>query len=149
MPLSFLTQRWSNTASMVTMPSSSAETGARSASSSTPQVRAASSTLGEMGSQPPKTMSSSSARGANSRMRGLRSLSRSPRRMWAIWLTDPIGAVRPRRAAMTPAMKVEATAPIPGVKTPRRPVAGAMSRGLFMEKKHKHLEMVSTKIQED
>ena len=49
--------------------------------------------------------------------------------MWAIWLIEPIGGLRPRRAAITPAMKVEATAPMPGVSTPRVPVAGAIRRG--------------------
>ena len=142
-PFSFLTQRLLKTASMAMMPSSSAEMGARSFSSSTPQVLAASSTLAEMGSQPPKTMSSSSASGTNSRMSGLRSSPRLPRRMWAIWLTDPIGAVRPLRAAITPAMKVDATAPMPGVSIPRRPVAGAISRGAFMEVQDKHIRMIS------
>ena len=47
---------------MATTPSSSADTGARSRSSSTPDVRAASSALGEIGSQPPKTRSSRPAR---------------------------------------------------------------------------------------
>ena len=51
--------------------------------------------------------------------------------MWAIWLIEPIGGLRPSRAAMTPAMKVEATAPIPGVSTPRRPVAGAICRAVM------------------
>jgi len=148
-PSSFLTQRWSKTASMATMPSNSADTGARSFSSSTPQVRAASSTLAEIGSQPPKTRSSRSARGTNSRMSGLRSSSRLPRRIWAIWLTEPIGAVRPLRAAITPAMKVEATAPIPGVSTPRRPVAGAMSRGVFMAHRISRSETKMSKIQKN
>ena len=34
--------------------------------------------------------------------------------MCAIWLTDPMGAASPFLAAITPAMKVEDTAPIPG-----------------------------------
>jgi len=63
--------------------------------------------------------------------------------MCAIWLTDPIGAVRPLRAAITPAMKVEATAPMPGVRIPRRPVAGAISRGVFMAVQDKHIRMIS------
>ena len=54
------THRWSKTASMATTPSSSAghrcEVVVRS---STPAVRAASSAFGEIGSQPPNTMSSS------------------------------------------------------------------------------------------
>ena len=44
---------------MATMPSSSPEIGPRSRSSSTPAVRAASRALGEIGSQPPNTRSSS------------------------------------------------------------------------------------------
>ena len=65
-PSSRLTQLWSNTASMATMPSSSLLMGARSRSSSTPAVRAASRALAEIGSQPPKTRSSSAASGTKS-----------------------------------------------------------------------------------
>ena len=71
-PSSRLTQLWSNTASMATTPSSSAEIGARSRSSSTPAVRAASSAFGEIGSQPPKTRSSRQASGTKSLISGLR-----------------------------------------------------------------------------
>ena len=59
-----------------TTPSSSLEIGARSRSSSTPAVRAASRAFGEIGSQPPKTRSSRLASGTNSRIRGLRPSSR-------------------------------------------------------------------------
>ena len=52
--------------------------------------------------------------------------------MCAIWLTDPMGAARPFRAAITPAMKVEDTAPIPGVSIPSFPDAGSMFTGLFI-----------------
>ena len=45
-------------------------------------------------------------------------------RQW--WLIDPIGGLSPFRAARTPAMNVDATAPIPGVRTPSLPVAGIM-----------------------
>src|SRR6056297_150683 len=51
--------------------------------------------------------------------------------MWAIWVSEPMGGWRPWRAAMTPAMKVEATAPMPGVRTPSLPVAGAMLRAFI------------------
>ena len=127
-----LTQLWSNTASIATTPSSSAEMGPRSRSSRTPAVRAASRALGLMGSQPPNTRSPRSAKGTNSRISGLRFSSRFPKRIWASWLSEPTGTAWPLREAITPAMKVEATAPIPGVRTPRRPVAGAMFTGLFM-----------------
>src|SRR5918997_1831987 len=125
-PGSRLTQLWSNTASMATMPSRSPEMAARSGSSSTPAVRAASRALAEMGSHAPKTMSSSEASGTKSLIIGSRPSSRLPSLMWAIWVSDPIGAAPCERAARTPAMKVEATAPRPGVRTPRRPEAGAM-----------------------
>src|SRR4051812_40830020 len=52
--------------------------------------------------------------------------------MRASWVRDPTGTVRLWRAASTPAMKVDDTAPSPGVSTPRRPVAGAMARGSGM-----------------
>ena len=119
----------SKTASMATMPSNSALIGARSRSSSTPEVRAASRALAEMGSQPPNTRSSSEARGTKSRMSGLRPSPRLPRRMCAICETDPIGASPDRRAVITPAMSVEDTAPSPGSNTPSLPVAGAIWRG--------------------
>ncbi len=125
------TQRWSNTASIGTTASSSLEIAFRSASLSTPAVRAASRAFGEIGSQPPKTMSSRLASGTNSRIIGLRFSSFVPRRMCAIWLIDPIGGCRPWRAAMTPAMKVEETAPMPGVRTPSLPVAGAICRAVI------------------
>ena len=67
-PSSFLTHDRSNTASMATTPSSWLLIGARSRSSSTPQVRAASSALAEIGSQPPNTRSSSEASGTKSLM---------------------------------------------------------------------------------
>ena len=73
------------------MPSISLLMGARSRSSSTPEVRAASRALAEIGSQPPNTRSSSEARGTKSRIRGLRPSPRLPSRMWAICETEPIG----------------------------------------------------------
>ena len=51
--------------------------------------------------------------------------------MCAIWLIEPIGGCSPLRAEMTPAMKVDATAPIPGVRTPSLPVAGAICRAVI------------------
>jgi hypothetical protein len=49
--------------------------------------------------------------------------------MCAICETEPIGASPERRAVITPAMKVDATAPSPGNNTPSFPVAGEMLRG--------------------
>ena len=46
---------------------------------------------------------------------------------------EPIGGCRPWRAAMTPAMKVDATAPMPGVRTPSLPVAGAICRAVMSD----------------
>jgi hypothetical protein len=57
-------------------------------------------------------------------MRGERLSVRFPSRIVAICVSDPMGLDSPRRMLSTPAMKVVATAPRPGVKTPRRPVAG-------------------------
>src|SRR5258705_12312065 len=47
--------------------------------------------------------------------------------MWAIWVSDPIGLAIPLRIAWTPAMKVVATAPMPGRRIPSLPVAGLTS----------------------
>ena len=62
---------------------------------------------------------------------GLRLSSRLPIRMFAIWVSEPIGGWTPLRAAITPAMKVEATAPMPGSRTPSLPVAGAICRAVM------------------
>ena len=45
--------------------------------------------------------------------------------------TEPIGGAMPLRAAITPAMNVEATAPMPGVSTPSLPVAGGICRAVM------------------
>jgi hypothetical protein len=50
--------------------------------------------------------------------------------MVAIWVSEPIGVDKPRRTRSTPAMKVVATAPRPGVKMASLPVAGAMFAGV-------------------
>ena len=126
------TQRWSNTASIATTPSSSPEIAARSSGFMTPAVWAASSAFGDRGSQPPKTRSSSSARGTNSLIRGLRFSSRLPSRMWAICATEPSGSSPVRREWRTPAITVDATAPMPGIKTPSLPVGGAIVRAVVM-----------------
>ena len=49
-----------------------------------------------------------------------------PRRMVANWVSDPTGSPRPRLMASTPAMKVVDTAPIPGIRMPSLPSAGAI-----------------------
>ena len=128
-----LTQRWSKTASMGMIPSSSDEMLSRSFPSSTPAVLAASIALGEMGSQPPNTMSSRLASGTKSLIIGLRPSSRVPSRTWAIWAIEPMGGEIPSRAAITPAIKVDATAPMPGVRTPSFPDAGAIDRAESVE----------------
>ena len=47
-------------------------------------------------------------------------------RIVAICVSDPIGNPAPRFTASTPAMNVVLTAPIPGIKIPNLPSAGAM-----------------------
>jgi hypothetical protein len=42
------------------------------------------------------------------------------------WVSEPIGSAVPRLMASTPAMKVVLTAPMPGIKTPSFPSAGAI-----------------------
>src|SRR5690349_22306924 len=69
-------------------------------------------------------MSSRAASGTKSLISGERFSVRLPRRIVAIWVSDPIGCVWPRRMLSTPAMKVVATAPRPGVMMPSLPVAG-------------------------
>src|SRR5262245_22535069 len=73
-------------------------------------------------------MSSSFASGTKSLMNGVRFSVRLPRRMVAICVSEPMGAESPRRMLSTPAMKVVATAPRPGVRMPSVPVAGATAR---------------------
>ena len=57
-------------------------------------------------------------------MRGERFSVRLPRRMVPIWVSEPTGWPLPRRACSTPLMNVEATAPRPTRRMPRRPSAG-------------------------
>ena len=75
-------------------------------------------------------MSSSLASGTNSLMSGVRASVRLPSRIVPICVSEPMGFEIPFRIASTPAMKVVATAPIPGVRMPSLPVAGRMSIGL-------------------
>jgi hypothetical protein len=46
--------------------------------------------------------------------------------MVPIWDIEPMGLAKPRRTASTPAMRVVATAPMPGIMIPSFPVAGLM-----------------------
>ena len=41
-----------------------------------------------------------------------------------IWVSDPMGLAIPLRTASTPATKVVATAPMPGIMMPSLPLAG-------------------------
>ena len=77
-------------------------------------------------SQPVKTKSSSPASGTNSFTLGERPSVRFPRRTVPICVSEPIGLARPLRMASTPATKVVATAPMPGIITPSFPFAGSM-----------------------
>src|SRR3954463_5018891 len=115
----------SNTAGIGLMPFRKSAIGSMSRSSRTPAFLAAVSASSGIGSQAPNTMSSSLASGTKSLISGALFSVLLPRRMVAIWVSDPIGLERPRRMLPTPAMNVVATAPSPGVRIPRRPVAGA------------------------
>src|SRR5580704_12363513 len=64
--------------------------------------------------------------GTESLMSGVRASVRLPRRIVLICEVEPMGLARPRRTASTPAMRVVATAPMPGIITPSFPVAGLM-----------------------
>ena len=59
---------------------------------------------------------------------------RLPSRMVPIWVSEPMGRPLPRRACSTPAMNVEATAPRPTSRMPRRPSAGWIGSGLSSTK---------------
>src|ERR1700734_3979231 len=83
-------------------------------------------------SHPVKTRSSSWAMGTKFLMRGVLLSVRLPRRMVPIWEMEPMGFAKPRRTASTPAMRVVATAPIPGIMMPSFPVAGLMLAAEFV-----------------
>src|SRR6185369_1081468 len=119
-----VTYLFSNTAGIGLMLERKSLIGSRSRSSSTPAFFAAVYASSAIGSQAPNTMSSSAASGTKSLISGERFSVRLPRRIVAIWVSDPIGCVWPRRTLSTPAMKVVATAPSPGVMIPSLPVAG-------------------------
>ncbi len=98
-----LTQVGENTAFIGLMARSSSPTASRCCGCSTPARMAALYESSLYGSHPPKTRSSMEASGTKSLMSGLRSSVRFPRRMWPIWVRDPIGSAKPLRAARTPA----------------------------------------------
>src|SRR6202158_3930416 len=77
-------------------------------------------------SQPPKTRSSRLASGTKSLILGERPSVRFPRRTVESCVSEPTGSPSPRLIASTPAMKVVETAPIPGIRTPNLPSAGAI-----------------------
>ena len=54
--------------------------------------------------------------------------------MVPIWVSEPTGRPLPRRACSTPLMNVEATAPRPTSRMPRRPSAGWIGLGLSSTK---------------
>src|SRR5687767_15734262 len=128
-PLMRVTYLFSKTAGIGLMPLRKSAIGSRSLSSSTPAFFAAVYASSGIGSHAPNTMSSSEASGTKSLISGDRFSVLFPRRIVAIWVSDPIGFEWPRRMLSTPAMKVVATAPRPGVMMPRRPLAGAMDSG--------------------
>src|SRR5258707_156829 len=76
-------------------------------------------------SQPAKTRSSKLASGKNSLIFGDRPSVRFPSRMVPTWVKEPMGSAMPLRTASTPATKVVATAPMPGIITPNLPFASA------------------------
>src|SRR3954470_7510131 len=123
----------SNTAGIGLMAFRKSAIGSMSRASSTPAFRAAVSASSGIGSQAPKTMSLRSASGTKSLINGALFSVRLPSRMVAIWVSEPIGLEWPRRMLSTPAMNVVATAPSPGVRIPRRAVAGAMDLGTSPE----------------
>src|SRR5690348_3831488 len=119
-----VTYRLSNTAGIGLISRRKSASGSTSRCSRTPALQAAVRASSEIGSQAPKTRSSSSASGTSSLMSGARFSVRLPSRIVAIWVKEPIGLESPRRILSTPAMNVVATAPRPGVRMPSFPVAG-------------------------
>ena len=74
-------------------------------------------------SQPIKTKSFRSASGTKSLIFGERRSVRLPSRMVPICVSEPIGCASLLRIASTPATNVLATAPMPGIITPKVPLA--------------------------
>src|ERR1035438_10530196 len=71
-------------------------------------------------------MSDMLARGTRSLMAGLPPSVRFPVRTVTNGVREPIGFPSPSLKASRPAMKVVVTAPMPGIKTPSLPSAGAI-----------------------
>src|SRR5258708_39296868 len=85
-------------------------------------------------SQPPNTRSFKPASGTKSLILGERASVRLPSRIAASCVSEPIGAAIPWRMASTPAINVVDTAPIPGIRTPSLPSAGAIWAGFLVDK---------------
>src|SRR5215468_11064238 len=77
-------------------------------------------------------MSSSLASLMKSLMRGERPSVRLPRRIVPICVSEPTGCAFFVRTSSTPAIKVVATAPMPGNSTPSFPFGAAILAGFFM-----------------
>src|SRR5260370_32208708 len=77
-------------------------------------------------SQQATSMSALLASGTKSLIAGLRPSVRIPRRNVPNCVREPIGFPSPSLNASSSAMKVVVTAPIPGIKTPSLPSAGAI-----------------------
>ena len=73
-----------------------------------------------------RTISIEAANGTKSLIFGVWPSVRFPRRMVASWVSEPMGSPSPCLTASTPAMKVEVTAPMPGMRTPSLPLAEEM-----------------------
>src|SRR5882672_2226930 len=82
-------------------------------------------------SHPVKTKSFNPASETNSLIFGEVPSVRFPTRMVPIWVSDPMGLAKPLRMASTPATKVVATAPIPGIIIPSFPFGGWISLWRF------------------
>jgi hypothetical protein len=59
---------------------------------------------------------------------------RFPSRIVDICVSEPIGALIPRLMASTPAITVVVIAPMPGIRTPSFPSAGAIFTAWFSDK---------------
>src|SRR5579862_174607 len=99
-------------------------------------------------SQPPKTMSFSSASFTKSLIFGTRDSVRLPSRIVPICVSDPTGTDSPRRTNSTPAITVVLTAPMPGVSTPSFPFGGAILIGLRIRSSPDLVRLIGAAIRE-